>query len=531
MLPSTPFRRRSLVALGVAAALLVCSGSAIAKKGNLIIGTTDSVTTLDPAACYNYWCGNVILQNLGNTLVGYKADSTELVPELASALPTISDDGLTYTFKLRHGVTFQDGSKMTSKDVKFSLNRCRWIHDPEGASFLLDGIKSIDTPDPYTVVIHLKSPDITFTSKLAYIEATVLPSDAYPSPDGPLPANATPKEYDKYLKQDSFIGTGPYKLVDYRQNQSMMVEAWKGYWGKQPSNDKVLTRFFAKASQLVVALKSGGVDLAYRHLTPAQHKSLLKAKNIKIVKGTGAAIRYIVFNPYKKPADNAKVRQAIAATIDRKRIINDVLGGGGSPLYSMVPPTFKAGIPAFKSQYEGKSAKDFINHKIDLTLWYSRGHYGATETALAQTIARELDETGLFNVKLDSAEWAQFSANAWPGKKGQYGIFLLGWYPDYMDPDDYVAPFFYSKKSFLQMYDNPEMDKLLEEESTAKSPSSDARMETFAKIQKLAAKDVPTLPLYVINQYAYVRDNVTGVSKTMGPTQILHFGVIHRTDK
>src|SRR5699024_5159235 len=161
-------------------------------------------------------------------------------------------------------------------------------------------------------------------------------SDVYPSPDGPLPKDAVPNVYDKYIKEDAFICTGPYIIKDFRQDQSMLMVAYKNIWGDGPSNEKVLTRFFAKASQLLVALKSGEVDVAHRHLTPAQHKSLANADGINDIKGEGAAIRYIVFNPRIKPMGNAKIRRAIAAAVDRGRIIDDVLGGNANPLYSMV---------------------------------------------------------------------------------------------------------------------------------------------------------------------------------------------------
>src|SRR5699024_2141029 len=188
---------------------------------------------------------------------------------------------------------------------------------------------------------------------------------------------------------------------------------------------------------------------------------------------------------------NVKVRQAMAAAIDRARIVDNVLGGGGAPLFSMVPPSFEANVPAFKSQYEGKKASDFLDSPVKVTLWYSRGHYGDTEPALAQTVARTLEETGLFEVTLNSSEWAQFVASAWPGPSGQYPVFLLGWYPDYLDPDDYLTPFYHSEHSFLRMYDSAQMDKLLDKQKLATSMTSDARLETLAKAQKLAAKDVP----------------------------------------
>lgn len=521
------FRKRLPAAVSVCALLLLCSGTALAK-GNLIVGTTDTVTTVDPVKCYNYWCSSVVFNNAGNTLVGYAPGSTELTPELARKMPTISDNGTTYTFKLRKGVTFHDGSPMTAKDVKFSLNRARWIDHPEGASFLLDGIKSIETPGKYTVVIHLKEPDITFSAKLAYAVATIVPSDAYPSPDGPLPADASTEMREQYIKE-KFIGTGPYKIVDFRENQSMLMKAYDDYWGKQPTNNKVLTRFFAKASQLLVALKSGGVDVAFRHLTPTQQQSLQDSDSVDVIEGKGAAIRYIVFNPKFDAVGKLKVRKAIAAAINRERIVKRVLNGGGAPLYSMVPPSFEANVPSFKKIYKGKKASDYLDHPVDVTLWYSRGHYGATEPAIAQSITRMLEETGLFNVTLNSSEWAQFAANAWPGKSGQYAMFLLGWYPDYLDPADYLSPFYDSEHSFLKMYDNDKIDKLLEKQKLADSPTSEARMQTLAKIQKLAAKNVLTLPLFSVTPFAYANENIEGVSKTMGPAQLFNFSVIHRT--
>ena len=512
--------------LAIAATLSVVN-TAQAAGGGIIIGTTDTVQTLDPAKCYSFYCANVF-HNIGETLVGYAPGSSQVSPQLAASMPDISKDGLTYTFKLRQDVVFQNGSKMTSKDVKFSLLRSLWINHPEGAGFLLADIKSIDTPDDYTVVIHLKDPDVTFASKLAYTVAVILPSDAYPSPDKPIPNDAKKEEYEKYI-QEKFIGTGPYKVADFRENQSMLLVPFDKYWGDKPKNDKVLVKFFAKSSQMLVALKSGEIDVAFRSLTPEQRKSIADSKEIKTYKGKGATIRYIVFNPNVAPGGQKDVRQAIAAAVDRDRIIKNVLGGAAEPLYSMVPPAFaEANKPEFKTLYGDKKASDYLESKVKLKLWYSRGHYGDTEPALAQTLQRTLNESGLFDVSLDSTEWAQYTATAWPGKKGQYAAFLLGWFPDYLDPDDYLAPFYHSKESFLRMYDNPQMDKLLSDERTAAGPNTAERMQTFAAIQKLAAEDAPIVPLYVLTPFAFARNDIDGVADTMGPAQIFRYFLLSK---
>ncbi|MDN5860372.1 MAG: ABC transporter substrate-binding protein, partial [Pseudonocardia sp.] len=401
--------------------------------GGIIVGTTDDVPTLDPAECYTYGC-SWILNNVGNTLVTYKPGETSPSPDLAASKPKISEDGKTYTYTLKEGVTFHDGSKMTSEDVKFSLNRARWINHPDGASFLLNGIDTIETPDPQTVVIKLKGPDITFASKLAYPVATILPSDgAYKSPPGPLAEDAPQAEKDSFLNQ-AFVGTGPYTLGEFRQNESILLNAYKDYFGEPARNDKVLMSFFAESAQLQAALQSGDIDVAFRHLTPEQRGSLKGNQNIKVIEGKGASIRYIVFNiaPSHPTISNVAVRKAIASAIDRERISKNVMGGAVEPLFSMVPPLFdKANIPAFKDAYANAKPNQFITAPVTIDLWHeSSGHYGQTETALAQEIARMLEETGMFTVNVKNAEWAQYSDNNAPAATSPYPVYLLGWYPD-----------------------------------------------------------------------------------------------------
>ncbi|MQA83428.1 MAG: hypothetical protein GEV03_02045 [Streptosporangiales bacterium] len=520
-----PRRLIATLAIGGALSLVAaaCGGGGEGEEGGggLIVGTTDTVNTLDPAKCYNYYCSNILF-NVGETLVSYDPKTSELAPKLAAEMPEISDDGKTYTFKLRDGVTFHDGSEMTSEDVKFSLERANWMTHPEGAGFLLDGIESIETPDPLTAVIQLAEPDITFGSKLAYATATIVPSDKYPAPEEKLPADADPASYEEYVHED-LVGTGPYRIEDFRENQSITLAAYDKYWGTKPKSQNVLVQFFEKSSQMQAALQSGEIDVAFRHLTTEQRESLQGNENIKTVEGAGASIRYLVFNPRLKPIDDPNVRKAIAAAVDRQRIIDDVFGGAGEPLYTMVPPDFEGSEPAFQEAYQGKKPSDFVNGKVKLTLWYSTDHYGDTEPALAQTIARTLEESGSFDVTLKSTEWAQFSEEAYPGKSGQYPVFLLGWYPDYLDVDDYLAPFYHSTSSFLRMYDNPKMDQLIDEEISAEDPEAQSRLQTFGEIQQLAAEDVPTLPLFVETPYAFVQSNVQGVDGTMGPEQIFRY--------
>lgn len=497
--------------------------------GDIIIGTTETVSTIDPARCYDFGC-STLLRNTTNTLLGFPPGEAEPQPELAAEMPEISEDGLTYTFTLREGVTFHDGSEMTSEDVKFSLERARDIAHPEGAGFLLGGIESIETPEDLTVEITLSEPDVTFASKLAYAVAAILPSDgAYTAPDEPLDGPSA-DEADEFINEDELVATGPYQVTDFRESESVTYEAFDEYWGEAPANDRVLTRIFEGDSQLKGALEAGEVDVAFRHLTPQQREDLEGNEDIQVLKGEGAFIRYIVLNPNLEPFDDVNVRKAFAAAIDRQRIIDDVLLGAGEPLYSMVPSLFPSSIPAFQEEYEGQEPSDFIDEPVEFELYYPGARYGDTEPELAQTIQRMAEETDLFTVTPQLSEWAQFSEQAWPGETGQYPAFLLAWYPDYLDADDYLYPFYHSEKSFLGMYENEQVDSLIEQEQTASAPDAPEREEAFKEIQRITADEVPIIPLFEAPQYAYARSNVSGVETTLDAAQQFRFWVISKSE-
>lgn len=500
-----------------------------AAGGDIIIGTTETVSTIDPARCYDFGC-STLLRNTTNTLLGFPPGATEPQPELAAEDPEISDDGLTYTFTLQEGVVFHDGSELTSEDVQFSLERAVDIDHPEGAGFLLAGIESIETPDDLTVEITLSEPDVTFASKLAYQVAAILPSDgAYDAPDEPLEGPSA-DEAEQFINEDELVGSGPYQVTDFRENESVTYEAFPEYWGDEQQNDRVLTRIYEGDAQLKAALEAGEVDIAFRHLTPQQHEDLEDADDIEVIEGEGAFIRYIVLNPHMEPFDDENVRKAFAAAIDRQRIIDDVLLGLGEPLYSMVPSLFPSSTPAFQDLYEDADPSEFIDEPVEFELYYPGARYGDTEPELAQTIQRMAEETDLFTVSPELSEWAQFSEEAWPGESGQYPAFLLAWYPDYLDPDDYLYPFYHSELSFLGMYENEEVDQLIEEEQSASAPDAPEREDAFVEVQEITAEDVPIIPLFEAPQYAYVRSGVSGVEETLDAAQVFRFWVISKDE-
>jgi peptide/nickel transport system substrate-binding protein len=483
-------------------------GTAAGGDDVLVVGTTERPSTIDPAEVYEKMASDILF-NTTDRLVELEPGSGDAVPGLAESWE-ISEDALTYTFQLREGVTFQDGSELTSEDVKFSLERSLNINHPDGAAFLISGIESIETPDDLTVEITTSAPNVTFLSRLAYTVATIVPSDGdvYSAPDSMLgSAEEAPsaEEAAEFIVGDQIVGSGPYQLTSYSPDTGATLEAWDGYWGEAPEVSTVRLQFFDSSAQMTNALNAGEIDLNINDLGPAERTSLEGEEGITVEQGEGGRIRYIVLDVTQAPFDDPEVRQAMSANIDRQRIIDEVFEGAGTPLFSMIPPAY----PASVDHMSDISAE--LSEPVDIELWYPLNKYGDTEPDVAESIARSLNESGQFNVTTRESDWAaEYSNNL---NTGAYAAYLLGWYPDYIDPDDYIEPFYHSEKTFIGFYSSPEMDELIDAEQA--ETDEDAREQIFDDIQQLAADDMPFVPLYEESFHAYYAEGLSGVENSI----------------
>jgi len=488
----------------------------------IVIGTTDEPTTLDPALAYDYPSCNVI-QNVFDGLVMYKPGTAELVPGLAERWE-VADNGTVYTFYLRKGVKFHDGTELTADVVKYSIERAIKLHgDPAFLLTEVAKIESVEVVDKYTVRFRLKEPCAVFLSVMAFTVAYPVSPEAYPP--------------DKFV--DAGIGTGPYKIVKWTRGVEMVLEANEDYWNPEykPKTPKIILKFFKKPETLRLALEKKEIDIAFRELRPTDYIELEKKAEelgIKVIWGPGAFIRYIVFNVKQPPFDNKLVRQAIAYAIDRKAIAETVFLGLLEPLYSMVPKGMWSHIDAFLEKYGERNlekARELLRmagyseeNPLKITLWAETGlHYGMTEPDFAKMIKDQLEETGLIKVELKLVEWAAYVDNI---RKGIMGMFLLGWYPDYLDPDDYLTPFVESgsSPSLGCFYNNSEMDYYLHE--ALKTVDMDKRTELYIKAQRLLAEDVPVLPLLQGRQVVVALKEVKGI--VLDPTQIFRFYLLYK---
>ncbi|MGH8870161.1 MAG: ABC transporter substrate-binding protein [Actinomycetes bacterium] len=496
----------TISALAVVAAGCGGSDDGGASGDRLAVGTTDKVISFDPAGSYDQGSWTIVYNTYQNLMRIAPGGTT---PEPDAAKSCDFENDTTYVCTLRDGLTFHDGSDLTAEDVKFSLERVVNIEDPNGPSTLLANMKSIEAPDDTTVRITLKEPDSTFPFALTTGAGAIVPSDTYPA--------------DKLQPSDKLVGSGPYKMVEYEDGQRLVLDPFDGYKGPAPmENEGAIVQYYAQPSALKLAVEQADVSVAYRSLSPTDVADLEKNNDVEVVEGEGTEIRYIVFNVKLDPAKNLAVRQALAQSIDRQSIADNVYNGTVKPLYSMLPEGIKYAQRNFADKYGEQPDVDGakqtlqkagVTTPVDVELWWTPTHYGAVSADEFTEIKRQLDETGLFKVTLKSAEWQQYSTAS---TEDGYATYQLGWFPDFPDPDNFASPFFVDGGFYNNHYSNKEMNALIAEERSTTDPA--AREKAFTRIQEIAAEDVPTIPLWQGKQIAVTGKDVKGVKDTLDPS-------------
>jgi len=319
-------RTGKLLLLGimvVALAFLPAKGFA---KETLVYGTTEKVIDMDPANAYDFHTWE-IFYNIYQGLLRYPPDSTELIPGLAESYD-ISSDGKEYTFKLREGLKFTDGTPFDAAAVKWSIDRVIALKgDPSW--LVTDFVDSVEVLDTYRVKFILKNP-------VAYFPSLVASVPYYPVNPKVYPADKIVRDPSE-LKGGKLVGLGPYRVVSFKRDQEIVMEANPYFYGEKPKNDQVVIRYFADATTMRLAIEKGELDFAFKTLNPSDINDLEKSDKIQTIKAQGPYIRYICFLCDTPPFNDKVLRQAVAAAINRPPLLEKVFLGQNAPLYSMVP--------------------------------------------------------------------------------------------------------------------------------------------------------------------------------------------------
>jgi len=490
------------------------------EEAPLVIGTTDSWSSFEISWVYSFHDWEIFHQIADGLLNNSPGTAGEVVPGLAESYE-VSEDGKTYTFKLREGVVFPNGDPLTADVVVWSLQRVFDIQEIEGdnANFLVtayvDGRDGIQKVDDMTV-------SVTFADTFAFGPQLVATNPW---------KIVNPNQWTSTEANTNNLvgGIGPYVLESFTESEEAVFVANPTYYGSPPRESKVIVRYFADSPTMALALQNGEIDVAWKSLAPADLEAMRGVAGVVVEQSGGTEIRYIVWNNTTPPFDNPTVRRGLSMLLDREELSDLGWQGIKVPLFSMVPPGFLGYKGTFEGTENVEAGKALLAeagyneaNPLVLDLWYSPTHYGDTEPDVATVIKQQWDASGVVQANLQFVEWAEYRDK---GRGGELPVSLLGWYPDYLDPDNYTNVFAHSPAGWSgSFYSNPEMDALLE--AQAGELDNTVRTDILGQVQDLWVTEVPFTPLAQGALYVAYQDNISNV--ILDPLGLFHYFLVEK---
>jgi peptide/nickel transport system substrate-binding protein len=459
--------------------------------GILKVGLQADPTALDPQK-QNLTAIWHVVEHIYNGLTRVKPDLS-IEPCLAEGWE-ISEDGLSYMFVLREGVTFHDGTPLKASDVKFTFERLVAPETASTAAAELSSVKSIEATDDRTVVMTLTAPDASLLASLAG-GSLVVYSEAF------VKAN------NNDVSQVA-MGTGPFKFVEYVPNTRIVLEKNPDYWEEGlPYLDGIEMTIAADDTSRTAAIVSGAVDFI-EYVPLRDVDSLQQDPNLTLAGDSNTNIRFIGLNLSKEPFDNLQVRQAIAAVVDRDAMLGPTVFGHGTPTEVLFPPDFWAALQQEVRPPDVEAAKALMaeagypdGFTTTITSW---AQYSFLSNA-AIVLQEQLRQIGI-EAELNLVENATMNQEVYVDKT--YDIAVTG-DSAYVDPNGVIRLYFKTGESSNFMdYSNPEVDKLIDQGIAVTDQEERARI--YQEIQRILLEDLPWINLFVANQYEAMKNTVKG---------------------
>ena len=495
-----------VVGVLVLAALFLAAGPAIAQT-TFVFGNQGEPVSLDPAIITD-GISNRITRQIYEGLVKYKGATTEVIPALAEK-SEVSKDGTVWTFTLHKGVKFHDGNPCDAAAVVWNFDRWRLSKHPQHENQIKAGqtfeyyeaqfggfdekslITKVEAVNPQTVRITLKNPQGPFLANLAMFVFDIV----------------SPKAVEKHGLNfgKNPVGTGPFKFVEWKVGQEVILEANKDYWDKahMPKVQRVVVRNIKDNSQRLAALKAGEVH-GFEGLNPDDVKVVRADPNLQIILRPTNTTGYVAFNYKVKELRDGRVRQAIAHAINKKGIVDALYGGTGMVANQFqAPPLWGYNKELKDYEYNPERAKQLLKDsgfgqglkeitwddgkKEPLQFWYMPGSrpYYPNPKEIAEAIAADLAKVGI-TVQLQTTDWAVYLDKR---KNGQLPLYMLGWTGDNGDPDNFVCYFFCSPGASREgFYANQQLtDVLMEAQKLTDQPK---RAALYRKEEQMIHDDV-----------------------------------------
>lgn len=412
-------------------------------------------------------------------------------PGIAESWEQLSDTS--YKFKIREGIKFHNGETLTSKDVKFSLDRAL---ASSYVSYIVNFISDVEVVDDYTVIVNTLKPYAPILMNLAHPSTAIVCKSA---------VEANPDSL-----KTSPIGCGPYKFVEWKQGDSVKLEAFDDYYLGAPSTKYITMRVIPENAQRTIALETGEIDIAY-DLSANDIKRVKENDKLDVLTTKTSSVGYISFNTEKAPFNDIKVRQAIAHAIDKQLIVDTLLYGQGSVANSVISEVVFGGVEGLEGlEYDPEKSKALLKEAgvKEGTEFTVSVNDNQVRIETCQVIQGLLKEVGI-NLKIEVLEFGSLIEKT---VNKQHDMAFFAWVTSTSDADYTFYPLFHSSMHGApgnrSYYSNPEVDKLIEAGRTNSDYAERAKI--YKQVAEILAKEVPSLPIFFQNSSVGINKKVEG---------------------
>ncbi len=494
----------ALAVLALSAPLPLMADDAV-NGGSMIVTYKDDVSTLDPAIGYD-WQNWSMIKSLFDSLMDYKPGTTELVNDLAESY-TLSDDGLTYTFVLRDGVSFHNGRALTADDVKYSLDR---VTNPAtqspGAGFFgsiagfdemsagnASELSGVSVIDPRTISISLSRPDATFLHVMAINFSSVVPKEV---------VEEFGEDFGKHP-----VGTGAFSLAEWTLGQRLVFARNKDYWKEGlPNLDQITFEVGQEPVVALLRLQQGEVDIPGDGIPPAKFIEVTRDEQFKdfIIEGGQLQTGYITMNVKMPPFDNKAVRQAVNMAINKERIVR-VINGRALVANQPLPPTMPGYAPDYEGYaYDPEAAKAMLKEAGFAEGFETELYVYNTDPnpRIAQSIQQDLKAIGIDASIKSLAQANVIAAGGEPDQAPMIWSGGMAWIADFPDPSNFYGPILGCAGAVpggwnWSWYCNEELDaKAVEADSMTDASKTAEREELWREIYLSIMEDAPWVPVF-----------------------------------
>lgn len=467
-------------ALGLTATLL--SGGVLAQaKDSIVIGMALEPPGLDPTIAPAAAIGEITHLNIFEGLTRIR-ENGEVAPLLAESW-TASPDMLTFTFKLKSGVKFQDGTNFDSADVKYSFEKYGSEKSTNKRKAVFTNMARVETPDASTVIVVLKTPDPTLLFSLGENTAVI----------------TAPESSDNNATKP--VGTGPYRLESWARGDSVTLVAADTYRNKGAIKIRTAKfRFISDPGAMVASMLAGDIDAIPIGITGENVPQFEKDKRFKVTIGSTEGETMLILNNKRKPLDDVRVRRAISYAMDRKTIIEGVNSGYGKPIGSHFPPHDPAYVDLTGMYpYDPDKARALLKEagvsKLELSLKLPPPAYARRS---GEIIAALLADVGI-TAKLENVEWAQWLDTVFKNKNFDMTIV------SHVEPNDYVK---YAEPDYYYQYDSKDVRALIARAGSTLDKAE--RTKALQDMQRKVAEDAVNGFLYNLPRIGVYKAGVTG---------------------